>query len=285
MGIYLGSNLIDTKIVENKDDVNAFIEGTINFSINNLSGTLRAYTYERCSNLINVSFPNCTSIDVNAFAQCSALTTVNFPNCSVINGAYNAFGSLSGAFYNCSALTSVSFPKCTLIGSCTFEFCIALTEVNFPSCTRIYDCAFANCSALTSISFPQCTSIGTYNGLLTGGRAFGNCSALTEVNFPSCSTIGSAAFQSCISLSIASFPICTKIDSTAFSTCYNLISLYLNSVSQVTTLGSSVFYSTPIGGYSASAGRYGSVFVPASLYNDFIVASYWSDIADRIVSV
>jgi hypothetical protein len=53
----------------------------------------------------------------------------------------------------------------------------------------------------------------------------------------------------------------------------------------VPTLSTNVFDSTPIGGYSTSAGQYGSVYVPASLYNDFIVAENWSSISSRIVSV
>jgi hypothetical protein len=96
------------------------------------------------------------------------------------------------------------------------------------------------------------------------------------------------AFQSCISLTTASFSKCSYIGGSVFSDCYNLISLYLNSVSSVPTLDgatSRVFYSTPIGGYSDIAGRYGSVYVPSSLYNSFLTATNWSSIAARIVSV
>jgi len=67
-----------------------------------------------------------------------------------------------------------------------------------------------------------------------------------------------------------------------------LISLYLTSVSKVTTLtggASSVFYSTPIGGYSAIAGQYGSVYVPQSLLTSFRTSSTWSTISSRIVGV
>lgn len=81
-------------------------------------------------------------------------------------------------------------------------------------------------------------------------------------------------------------PACTSVRDNAFIYCYNLVSLYLTGVSMVPTLGgTSVFTSTPIGGYSASAGQYGSVYVPASLYDSFLVATNWSSIASRIVSV
>ena len=66
--------------------------------------------------------------------------------------------------------------------------------------------------------------------------------------------------------------------------CYNLISLNLAEVSSVPTLGTGAFTSTPIGGYSTSAGQYGSVYVPSSLYNDFLIAPNWSNISSRILS-
>ena len=80
--------------------------------------------------------------------------------------------------------------------------------------------------------------------------------------------------------------MCSIINDLAFTSCYNLISLNLTNVSSVPILsGTSVFNSTPIGGYSASAGQFGSIYVPASLYNDFLVAENWSNVSSRIVSV
>ena len=191
-------------------------------------------------------------VKAGAFAYCTQLTNVNFVNCSEIGAQ---------AFVGCKSLVNINFPNCITIGKSAFQSCSALISVDFPSCTAINEGVFENCYALTTASFPNCTSIGVNNLFATS--PFYGCSALTTVYAP----------------------ICNIISASTFSKCYNLISLYLNSVSSVTTLQYDVFKSTPIGGYSASAGRYGSVFVPASLYNDFIVASYWSDIADRIVSI
>ena len=87
-------------------------------------------------------------------------------------------------------------------------------------------------------------------------------------------------------LGTVTMPIVKTIGREAFAYCRNLVELHLESVPSVPTLeNSSVFASTPIGGYSASAGRYGSVFVPASLYESFLTATNWSSIASRIVSV
>ena len=169
----------------------------------------------------------------------------------------NASSIAGFAFYNCSSLVSVNFPDCTIIGSYAFNSCIALTTANFSSCT----------------------SIGSY--------AFRSCSALTTINFPNCTHIENCAFQYCSVLTTASFPICTSIKASAFYNCYNLLSLNLTSVSVVTTLtGTSVFYSTPIGGRTTSTGGvYGSVYVPASLLTSFKKATNWTAISSRIVGV
>ena len=85
---------------------------------------------------------------------------------------------------------------------------------------------------------------------------------------------------------MAVFPVLRSFMSSAFGNCFNLVSLYLTSVSSVPILPyMNVFGNTPIGGYSSSAGTYGSVFVPESLYNSFLAASNWSTISSRIVSM
>ena len=64
-----------------------------------------------------------------------------------------------------------------------------------------------------------------------------------------------------------------------------LTKVYLTSLSRVPYVYSSTFIGTPIGGYSDSAGTFGSVYVPESLYSDFIVAPNWSDVSADIVSM
>ena len=165
------------------------------------------------------------------------------------------------------------------VGSYAFAYCYSLTTVSFPNCSSIGANAFYSCSNLTAVSFPNCTSISGY--------AFGGCRTLTTANFPNCLIIGGTyAFFSCVSLTIASFPRCTNISTYAFSGCNNLLSLYLNEVSSVTSLGASVFTGTPIGGRTTSTGGvYGSVFVPASLLTSFKTATNWASISARIVGV
>ena len=166
----------------------------------------------------------------------------------------------------------------SFIGSYAFAGCRNLTTASFPACTSIGGYAFNGCSSLATVSFPACMSISGY--------AFYNCFGLTTVSFPACTSISTYAFYTCRNLTTASFASTVNlIGSSAFRSCYKLISLYLTGVSKVPTLSAGVFSSTPIGGYSASAGQYGSVFVPSSLYASFLKATNWKTISARIVSV
>ena len=137
--------------------------------------------------------------------------------------------------------------------------------------------AFASCINLTTVSFPEVTTIGA--------SAFANCGSLTTVSFPKVTTISNYAFYSCTNLTTVSFPKATNIGNYAFGSCYKLISLYLLNNSIVSLTGSKVFNSSPIGGYSASAGRFGSVFVPQSLLTQYQSATNWTSISSRIVGL
>ena len=180
-------------------------------------------------------------------------------------------------YTNLKQVDQTNFPNCTYIGSCAFYTCSLLTTVNFPACSYISQYAFGYCSSLTTADFPACSYIGNY--------AFQNCLSLASVNFPVCSYIGGYAFQYCTALTTANFPVCSSIGNYAFRSCYNLTSLYLMSTSIVSLSNSNAFSSTPIGGYTTSAGVYGSVYVPNSLLASYKTASNWSTISARIVGI
>lgn len=223
------------------------IQRTIKKAEQNTISYIKPHAFRGCNSLSAASFENVTTIGDSAFAMCSSLRTANFPACTKIS---------ANAFANCSNLETVSFPACTEIGSS----------------------AFNNCSTrLTTISFPSCVSVSD--------NAFYFCRSLQTIDFPACKYVGSAAFSQCAKLSTASLPVCSWIRSSAFQNCANLVELYLTNVSDVTLLGNNALYGTPVGGSSATAGRYGSIFVPASLYDAFCSASQWSSVASLIVSV
>ncbi len=220
------------------------------------------------SQITSYSNDNLTYIAPFTFYGCTELSTISFPSCQIIS---------TQAFVSCTALTTANFPVCTTIGN-AFQSCTSLTTANFPSCTYIGSTAFRHCHSLTSINFPVCTS--------TGSNAFGYCSALTSINFPACTHIGSTTFADCTSLTTASFPVCATIDAAAFQRCHNLLSLYLLGSSLCSLVNTFTFTSTPISNYTtATGGVYGSIYVPASLYNSYITATNWVTFSSRFVSV
>ena len=223
----------------------AILNRTISSYFNDRITTIGSYAFACCQNLTSVSFPAVTTIYMNAFSRCSDLISANFP-------------------------------VATTIGSYAFQYCSKLTTISFPVATTIGNDAFDSCSKLTTVSFPVVTTIGI--------AAFASCSKLTTVSFPVVTTIGGYAFEYCSKLTTVSFPAATVISSNAFSHCYNLKSLYLTGSSLCTLSNSNAFTSTPIGGYSVSAGCYGSIYVPDSLLASYKKATNWTYFSSRFVA-
>lgn len=166
----------------------------------------------------------------------------------------------------------------TKVGSYTFYYQSYIESVAFTNATTIQNYAFYYCSKLTSYSFPKATTLYAY--------AFAYCTTLPKAIFPSVTNISSNAFLANYSISEASFGNVIMISTSAFRSCRKLLSLNLTNCTRVPTLGTGVFYSTPISGYTTSTGGVsGSIYVPVSLYSAWSVASNWSAVAARLVSV
>lgn len=203
------------------------------------------------------------------------------------------------AFYEQYSLTTVSFQAATTIGRCAFNYCESLTTANFPAAITIASDAFGHCTSLTTVSFPaaktmnvgafsSCTNLTSVNFpvvTVISNAAFSNCYRLTAVSFPAAKTIGMFAFRNCSSLTTVSFPAATTICGSAFYKCYNLTKLYLMNSSVCILSVSNAFTSTPIGGYSTSAGTYGSIYVPASLLTAYQTATNWTYFSSRFVGI
>ena len=209
-----------------------------------------------------------TTIGSYAFAGCIQLSTANFPMASAIS---------TNAFFNCNWLSSVSFPSTKIIGSSAFAYCTHLETIYFPEATYIHNSAFFNCG-FSEIYFPLVSVIGT--------SAFQACLSLITISIPIVEVLSGNAFCSCKKLTTISFPACTAISNYAFRNCYNLLSIYLLGSSIPSLVNINAFQSTPISTYTTSTGGvYGSIYVPASLYNSYITATNWSVYSARIVSV
>lgn len=159
--------------------------------------------------------------------------------------------------------TITSLPNVTKL--CNYALAYQnISQAIFQDCSIIGDSAFYRCSSLTTASFPECITIGS--------SAFAYCSSLTEVEFPKCTTIQRGVFNSCSNLETVSLPNGSIIGISAFQFCTHLNSVYLLGSNVVTLSNSTAFKSTPI------ASGTGKVYVPSSLYESYLTASYWSDI-------
>lgn len=143
--------------------------------------------------------------------------------------------------------------------------------------TEVGSYAFAACENLGEVAFSSVATIGAY--------AFSACFALSRVSFPTAETIHSCAFWGCGSITTASFPNLSKISAYAFSQTLLLVSLFLMSESVVKLAKSNAFSNSPVGGYSAIAGQYGSIYVPASLLTTYQSATNWTYFSSRFVGV
>lgn len=211
-----------------------------------------------------VSLAKCERISGHAFYDCGRLRRIVMPLCSYIGPS---------ALFFCTQLSDISFPKCERIDTGAFGACYSLASISFPMCSYIGAYAFEQCicRSLTSVSFPMCQYIGS--------GAFRSCHSLISISFPMCSYIGSDAFGACSSLTFVSFSICSFVGSFAFRSCRELMSVYFMAPS-VVTIGIDAFYSTPIGGYGSVPGY---IYVPISLYDQYIMSSVWSRYSSHII--
>lgn len=224
------------------------------------------FGFQNCKALKSVYFPKCTRIERYAFQSCTALETVDFPICSTID---------YWAFSNCSNLKNISFPSCVTVGEYAFCSCTALEKAVLPSCQKISSYAFESCFSLSYVDIPICSIISKY--------AFYSCSALATIYAPSLKTIGTSAFRRCLSLSSISFPSLESIDGYAFDFCNSLMSVYLFGSSMPSISTTDIFRETPI--INSVNNVYGSIYVPASLYDSYISAPNWSYYKNRIVGL
>ena len=95
---------------------------------------------------------------------------------------------------------------------------------------------------------------------------------IQTVNLPYATTVGDSAFYSCSSLSQVNLPVCSFIGNKAFYDT-NLTSLTLGSNSVVSLSGDNQFFPTDIL----------SIYVPGSLYNQYITNHKWISYSSNIV--
>lgn len=255
-------------ITSNANGINVANYASVDVNVSGGSDDELKNFIENYSTIQSFNNSSISKIGQYAFAYASALNTVSMPAVTYI---------YSYAFYSCRYLSSAVFPSAQQMFTNVFAYCSRMSLASFPNAIYVPDHAFYYCSSLQTIYFPKAAYIQS--------SAFYYCQKITEVDFPLCSKVSSGAFGYCASLTTASFSICSRIESAAFSRCYNLISLYLLYSSIASLPYSNAFSSTPIGGYSASAGQYGTIYVPSSLLSSYKTATNWTYFSSRMVGV
>lgn len=251
------------------DEFIQLIERTISGTVYDASASqVGSYAFNNCSLMTECILPSATNIEAWAFAYCIDLELVSFPAVLTIG---------SSAFLSCRNMTDAYFPNVTSIKENAFGRC-ALRYVDMPELTLLGVSVFQSCSYLTSVSLPALSSLPI--------RTFESCRSLSALYLPACSVILQSAASGCYSLAMLSLPAVTSIGSFAFNAAYHLLSVYLMGSVVPTLANSSAFGATPVAGRTTSTGGvYGSIFVPASLYDQYISATNWSYFSSRFVSV
>lgn len=255
--------------------------------------SLGSFAFIQCSYLTGVSFPKVSSINNSTFYSCSKLVSAYFSSATDI---------AEYAFANCMHLSDINFPNVSMVHTGTFYLCETLTNANLPNLTSIYGGAFSYCYNLSYVSFSllslidggytfyYCSNLSYINlpvlKKISGVYTFGYCKNLKSVNLPQCSFLSGYTFTNCSSLQTISLPAMVSFSAQFhFNQCYNLTSLYLMNSIVATLSNSNTFQSTPIGGYSSSAGTFGSIYVPSSLLTQYQTATNWSYFSNRFVGI
>lgn len=233
-----------------------------------------------CSKLSYFNAPNIVTMSgSNAFSGCSYASglTVSFPNLvSITNHNWGAFASCH--FENLDF--AAAFPKLSSVYN-AFYLTYFASYVELPSLTFTSNFCFYTGTGgsykMLKASFPMLKTVGQY--------CFGNNRSLSQIYMPNATDISDSAFQSCYLLeSYHNSSYLSRIGNYAFAYCSKLSVLNLTSVSSVPTLGgTSAFRNSPMSN-SSYLGYFGSIYVPASLYNAFITSTNWTTYSARITS-
>ena len=202
---------------------------------------------------------------------------------------------LNYAFYNHRCLESVVLPyRGMIIQQYAFQSCTALKHITFPysGTHSLENYCFAYCTNMKSISFSK--SNNNWKSYVFNGEAlvkritlpdvyfqawqgnnFNGCNSLTEIIIPTGSMTETQAnnFYNCYSLSFLELNNLSELSYNAFGGCYGLKYIHFN-ITSIPATKSTAFQNLPTDCV---------VVVPDALYEDIIVASYWSNIASQII--
>ena len=258
-----------------------------------------------------LDLPECEFIGSNAFST-AYIKTLSLPKVKFINNS---------AFYECGPFSeAISLPECVFIGTNAFgSATINQSVLEFPKLKIMGDQVFtaSRASYVTNIIMPELTIAGkltlrnvssvafpnlvSASGLFIGWsnletvslphlvfahrELFSGCSKLTKVYLPNCSFMSYTVFKQCDNLQKCLLPAVLEMCYTGFVSCPKLESVYLFKRNVVNAFPSMPFSSTPMNDSSYLSGRYGSIYVPASLVSAYQNDENWSQFSDRFVGL
>jgi len=175
------------------------------------------------------------------------------------------------SFYQCLSLTSITIPESvSSIETHAFCGCSSLNSITLPDgLISIGDFSFMGCARLESITIPR--------GVISvGEQAFYYCTNLSSVVIPTnMASIGGMAFAQCTKLTSITIPeSVASIGESAFMNCFSLSSITV--LSRTPPLGSSSMFDNT---------NNCPIIVPAGSINEYKVAQFWSEYADRIRAI
>ena len=221
--------------------------------------------FQGCYSLLSIVIPNgVKTIGNRSLYTCRSLKVISMPN---------GLTSIDDqAFYQCVALSTVTVPNSVTTLKGWFDGSTTLARASLPSgITTIFSNAFNLCYCLSKVVIPNGVTI-------IPQKAFYYCEVLPSIEIPnSVATIEANAFYQCYSLTSVVIPnSVTTIGSASFGKCTSVKYYDFTSHTAVPAIQSTSF---------TSLSNDCEIRVPASLYNEWIAATNWSNFTDYIVPV
>lgn len=234
-----------------KGEMDKIIEGTITSIYNTNVQSVRAYAFNNCTSLTDVTFTKASIIGSSAFNGCTSLVNLSIPKATTIGS--NAFQGCTSVQTVCAGVSEIYSTDAIGVN---LKGNTLLKTISFPDCTRMYSSVCQGCTNLENVYLPKVNGTNQYQ--------FYGCSALEEIELPETSSVGTSAFQNCINLTKVSMPLLTSIWPNGFYNCGNLKELYApNLVSYSTTPFGTAGVSTSGGNLAWESVTAGFTTVPA----------------------
>jgi len=238
----------------------------------NSSSSGNTYGFRNCAKMESIIIPK-RSVNGSPF------TNYNFINCYNLkfvvlpykDSNYSYGYNMRSAFQNCSSLKKVIFSGeintiYNNLANC-FQDCINLKNHYSP---KVSGNTFYGCRNLKNVEI---------NDFYSGNNSFQNCSSLKNANFIQNLTMSGILSQYCFSNNFSltnykSYIQITSIGNYCFQNCFSVKKYDFSNNTSIPTLGTNVF-----SGIQSDC----KIIVPDDLYDDWIVATNWSNYASYII--